>query len=114
VLGNVAHYRHPLYGLRGSEGPTLEQFIHKTFAPWTQANRPRSAANTLEKLHRHFGSWFSGGNSESRTPAAPTRSPRVSLLKGWAVNSAPRSNRKRRALHPKSYDTENAYGSSPC
>jgi hypothetical protein len=58
VLGNVAHGRHPLSGLLGPDGPTLGEFVQETFTPWAQANRPRSAANTLEKLHRHFGSWF--------------------------------------------------------
>jgi integrase len=58
VLGNVAHGRHPLSGLFGPDGPTLGEFVQETFTPWAQANRPRSAANTLEKLHRHFGSWF--------------------------------------------------------
>jgi integrase len=59
VLGNVAHGRHPLSGLCGPEGPTLGQFVSETFAPWAQANRPRSATNTLEKLDRHFHSWLS-------------------------------------------------------
>ena len=59
VLGNVAHGRHPLCGLRGPQGPTLGQFVSETFAPWAQANRPRSATNTLEKLDRHFHSWLS-------------------------------------------------------
>jgi Arm DNA-binding domain len=58
VLGNVAHGRHPLYGLDGPEGPALGQFIHETFTPWVEANRPRTAADTLEKLHRQFHSWF--------------------------------------------------------
>lgn len=58
VLGNVAHGRHPLHGLDGM-GPTLGQFIAETYEPWARASRPRTAANTLEKLQRLFGSWFS-------------------------------------------------------
>ena len=57
VLGNVAHGRHPLHGLSG-EGLTLGQFIEESYVPWVNANRPRTAANTLEKLKRHFGTWF--------------------------------------------------------
>jgi integrase len=58
VLGNIAHGRHPLHGLDGM-GPTLGEFIAETYEPWARASRPRSAANTLEKLQRLFGSWFS-------------------------------------------------------
>src|SRR5882724_808392 len=57
VLGNFAHGRHPLQGVNG-EGPTLGQFIAETYAPWARANRPRTAENTIEKLRRHFGTWF--------------------------------------------------------
>jgi integrase len=57
VLGNVAHGRHPLHGLNG-EGLTLGQFIDEKYVPWVTANRPRTAANTLEKLKRHFGTWY--------------------------------------------------------
>jgi integrase len=57
VLGNFAHGRHPLQGVNG-EGPTLGQFVAETYAPWARANRPRTAENTLEKLRRHFGTWF--------------------------------------------------------
>jgi len=57
VLGNVAHGRHPFHGLNG-EGLTLGQFIDEAYVPWVKANRPRTAANTLEKLKRHFGTWF--------------------------------------------------------
>ena len=58
VLGNFAHGRHPLQGLNG-KGPTLGQFIEETYAPWAKANRSRTATNTLEKLNRLFGTWFS-------------------------------------------------------
>jgi len=54
VLGNVAHGRHPLHGL-GGEGLTLGQFIDETYVPWVKANRPRTAANTLDKLKRPLG-----------------------------------------------------------
>ena len=58
VLGNVAHGRHPLYGLSGPDGPTLGQFIAETYIPWVKANRPRTATNSLDKLNRLYGSWF--------------------------------------------------------
>jgi hypothetical protein len=58
VLGNVAHGRHPLHRLEG-DGLTLGQFIEETYRPWVTANRVRTATNTLEKLHRHFRTWFS-------------------------------------------------------
>ncbi|MDB6088300.1 MAG: hypothetical protein JWN85_1084 [Gammaproteobacteria bacterium] len=59
VLGNVAHGRHPLHGLDGAEGLTLGQFVKETYAPWVRTNRVRTAASTLEKLHRQFRTWFS-------------------------------------------------------
>jgi Arm DNA-binding domain len=59
VLGNVAHGRHPLHGLDGAEGLTLGEFIEATYTPWVQTNRVRTAASTLEKLHRQFRTWFS-------------------------------------------------------
>ena len=57
VLGNVAHGRHPMHGL-GGDGLTLGQFIDDTYTPWVKANRPRTAANTLEKLKRLFATWL--------------------------------------------------------
>ena len=59
VLGNVAHGRHPLHGLAGTDGITLGKFIADTYTPWVQASRPRTAADTLEKLYRHFRTWYS-------------------------------------------------------
>jgi integrase len=59
VLGNVAHGRHPMQGLSGLEGLTLGQFIDESYEPWAKANRSRTATNTLEKLNRLFGTWFS-------------------------------------------------------
>jgi len=58
VLGNVAHGRHPLHGLGGTDGITLGVFIADTFITWVQASRPRTAADTLEKLYRHFRAWY--------------------------------------------------------
>jgi len=58
ILGNVAHGRHPLEGLSGVAGLTLGQFVQESYAPWVRANRPRTAANSLDKLQRHFGTWF--------------------------------------------------------
>jgi integrase len=58
VLGNVAHGRHPLHGLGGTDGITLGMFIADTYTAWVQASRPRTAADTLEKLYRHFRTWY--------------------------------------------------------
>ncbi len=58
VLGNVAHGRHPLHGLGGTDGITLGMFIADTYTTWVQASRPRTAADTLEKLDRHFRTWY--------------------------------------------------------
>jgi Arm DNA-binding domain len=54
VVGNVAHGRHPLHSLGGTDGITLGMFIVDTYTTWVQASRPRTAADTLEKLYRHF------------------------------------------------------------
>jgi hypothetical protein len=58
VLGNVAHGRHPLHGLGGIDGITLGIFIADTYTTWVKASRPRTAADTLEKLYRHFRTWY--------------------------------------------------------
>ncbi len=58
VLGNFAHCRHPLQGIGGTDGITLGIFIADTYTTWVKASRPRTAANTLEKLHRHFRTWY--------------------------------------------------------
>jgi integrase len=58
VLGNVAHGRHPLHGLGGTDGITLGMFIADTYTTWVKASRPRTAADTLEKLNRHFRTWY--------------------------------------------------------
>ena len=58
VLGNLAHGRHPLHGIGGTDGITLGMFIADTYTTWVKASRPRTAANTLEKLHRLFRTWY--------------------------------------------------------
>src|SRR5579863_1214184 len=58
VLGNVAHGRHPLHGLGGTDGITLGMFIADTYTTWVRSSRPRTAADTLEKLYRHFRTWY--------------------------------------------------------
>ena len=60
VFGNVAHGNHPLHGISGSGGMTLGVFIAGTYTTWVNASRPETAANTLEKLHRHFRTWYPG------------------------------------------------------
>ena len=54
VLGNFAHGRHPLHGIGGTDAMTLGMFIADTYTTWVKVSRPRTAANTLEKLHRLF------------------------------------------------------------
>jgi hypothetical protein len=58
VLGNIAHGNHPLHGINGSDGMTFGMFIADAYTTWINASRPRTAANTLEKLHRHFRTWY--------------------------------------------------------
>lgn len=74
VLGNVAHGRHPMHGLAG-DGLTLGQFIEDTYTPWVKANRPRTAANTLEKLNRLFGTWL----------AEPLSTITVERIESWKI-----------------------------
>ena len=52
------HGLHPLHGLGGTDGITLGMFIADTYTTWINASRPRTAANTLEKLHRLFRTWY--------------------------------------------------------
>jgi len=80
VLGNVAHGRHPLHGLGGTIGLTFGQFITETYAPWVRASRPRTAANTLEKLHRLFRTWYP-------EPLASITTERVELWKTRRLNT---------------------------
>jgi integrase len=79
LLGNVAHGRHPLHGLNG-EGLTLGKFIEESYVPWVTTNRPRTAANTLEKLKRHFGNWFA-------EPLSTITAERIELWKIRRVNT---------------------------
>jgi hypothetical protein len=58
VLGNLAHSRHPLLSLGGTDGITLGTFIADTYTTWVHASRPRTAANTLEKSHRLVRTWY--------------------------------------------------------
>jgi integrase len=58
VLGNVAHGHHPLHGINSSDGMTFGMFIADAYTTWINASRRRTAANTLEKLHRHFRTWY--------------------------------------------------------
>lgn len=58
VLGNVAHGRHLLHGLGGTDGMTLGMFIADAYTTWVKASRPCTAADTLEKLYRHFRTWY--------------------------------------------------------
>jgi integrase len=58
ILGNVAHGRHPLHGLRGTDGMTLGMFVANAYTTWVKASRPRTATDTLEKLYRHFRTWY--------------------------------------------------------
>lgn len=57
VLGNVAHGRPPMFGIDVVDAVTLGTFIDETYAPWLKANRPKSAAGTLERIERHFADW---------------------------------------------------------
>jgi hypothetical protein len=79
ILGNVAHGRHPLHGLNG-EGLTLGKFIEESYVPWVTTNRPRTAANTLEKLKRHFGTWYA-------EPLSTITAERIELWKIKRVNT---------------------------
>jgi integrase len=66
ILGNVAHGRPPLHAVNGADaGPTLGEFIGKegdtastTYRAWLNANRPKSAATTLQRLETQFGAWY--------------------------------------------------------
>lgn len=57
VLGNVAHGRPPMFGIDVVDAVTLGTFIDETYSPWLKANRPKSAAGTLERIERHFADW---------------------------------------------------------
>jgi integrase len=57
ILGNVAHGRAPLHGIDGTSTLTLGEFIKETYDPWLRANRPRSAAQSLQRLETVFARW---------------------------------------------------------
>jgi integrase len=65
ILGNTAHGRPPLAGLHGAAALTLGDFIGKdgdeghTYRKWLTANKPKSAATTLQRLETNFGAWYS-------------------------------------------------------
>lgn len=64
ILGNVAHGRAPLDGLDGAAVLTLGDFVGKegdaehTYRRWLAANKPKSAATTLQRLETNFGTWY--------------------------------------------------------
>jgi len=58
ILGNIAYGRHPLHGLSGTDGMTLGMFVSDTYTTWIKASRPHTAADTLQKLYRHFKTWY--------------------------------------------------------
>lgn len=65
ILGNTAHGRPPLAGLDGAAELTLGEFIGKeddeghAYRKWLTANKPKSAAATLQRIETNFGSWYS-------------------------------------------------------
>lgn len=58
VLGNVAHHLPPLAGLTPSSEVTLGGFIEQTYKQWAHANRPKTAAASLDRLERCFKPWY--------------------------------------------------------
>jgi integrase len=64
ILGNTAHGRPPLAGMDGADVLTLGDFIGKegdvghTYRVWLTANKPKSAATTLQRLETNFGTWY--------------------------------------------------------
>lgn len=64
VLGNLAHNRPPLAGLDQNEQSSLGAFVESKYAPWVQANRPRTAEYTVDRLKRCFGTWYQKGLCE--------------------------------------------------
>ena len=83
VLGNVAYGRHPLHGLGGTIGLTFGEFIKETYSPWVRTSRPRTAANTLEKLHRLFRTWYP-------EPLTSITAERIELWKARRLNTGRR------------------------
>ena len=58
VLGNVAHSLPPLAGLDQDSQATLGAFIEHTYKEWVHANRPKTAAASLDRLERCFEAWY--------------------------------------------------------
>ena len=58
ILGNVAHHLPPLAGLAPDSETTLGGFIEKTYKQWVHANRPKTAAASLDRLERCFVAWY--------------------------------------------------------
>ena len=65
ILGNTAHGRPPLHGLDGADTLTFGDFIGKqgdtahNYRAWLTANKPKSAATTLQRIETNFGKWYS-------------------------------------------------------
>lgn len=76
VLGNTAHGRPPLHGIDGTDSLTLGTFFEDTYTPWLRANRPKTAAQTVQRFESVFGKW---GN---RILAALT----VEVIEGWKTS----------------------------
>lgn len=75
IIGNVAHGRAPLEGIAGAGSDTLGDFLEQEYLPWLNANRPRTARDTEQKLRANFASWY------SRPLSAIT----VADLEGWTA-----------------------------
>jgi integrase len=58
VLGNVAHGLKPLSGFDPDERMSLKDFVEQKYQPWLEANRPRTAAYTVNRIQRCFSRWF--------------------------------------------------------
>jgi integrase len=59
MIGNAAHGRDPMQGIDGAASLTLGQFVKATYDPWLRANRPKTAAQSLQRLETLFGNLFS-------------------------------------------------------
>jgi len=71
---------HPLHGIGEQTQITLGMFIANKYTTWVKASRPRTAANTLVKLHR---SLEPGTQNRSR----PLRLKRIESWKARRVNA---------------------------
>jgi integrase len=72
----VAHGREPFHGVEGAAKLTLGEFIQDTYGPWLKANRPRSAAQTMQRLETIFGKWN----------ARPLEQLTVQMFEEWKLN----------------------------